>query len=114
MEVAALYLAASFLVGAIGSTLVHREELKYLRGELRVAHAQIAHAVIHDSAVIPPRIEEVPPLEPLPKELLACVEQWEDAESRAIEEAKIRQWRAEGWGVPAILRQYGATHDGKT
>ena len=109
MELAAFYLAAGLLVGAVGSTLVHREELKYLRGELRVAHAQIAHAVIEERAIIPPRIEDVAPLEPLPKELQACVEQWEDVESRAIEEAKIRQWQAEGWGVPAILRQYGAT-----
>ncbi len=101
-------LAIGLILGALATWLLQRDERKYLRDELRVAHAQIAHAVMQEGAQIPARYEEPEPLEPLSKELRACVDQWDSAESRAIEEAKIRQWQAEGWGVPAILKQYGA------
>jgi hypothetical protein len=101
-------LAAGLIIGALLTWLVHRDELTYLRSELRVAHAQIAHAVMADGAVIPPRAEEVEPPKPLPGPLVEIVNEWESAESRMVEEHRIRGWLAEGWGVGAILRQYNA------
>jgi hypothetical protein len=101
----------AFAVGLVlGVTLtyyVHREEVRYLRHELRVAHAQIAHAVIHERAMVPARVEPVPEPEPLPGELRDIIDEWEDPESRAVQEARVRGWLAEGWGVPAIKRQCG-------
>lgn len=108
----AIALMVGLIVGSALTWLVHREELQYLRGELKVAHAQIAHAVIEDRAVIPPRLEPVPPPDPLPSELRPCVEQWDSPESQAIEEHKIRGYLAEGYGIPAILRLYGMRPEG--
>ncbi len=106
MELAAT-LAAGLALGALATWFLTRDERKYLRDELRVAHAQIAHAVIQEGAMVPPRFEEPEPLEPLSKELQAAIAQWESPGSRATEEAKIRHWQAEGYGEEAILRQYG-------
>lgn len=102
-------LVAGIILGYLAAYHSTYEERKYLRDELRVAHAQIAHAVMVDHAQIPARYEPPEPPEPLPAELHDLVTQWEDPESRAIEEAKIRGWLAEGWGHPAIKRQYGVT-----
>ena len=104
-----LVIAASIgiVTGAVCAGLVHREELKWLRGELRVAHAQIAHAVIQDHAQVPARVEPVPEPEPLSKALTECIEQWEDADSRAVEEAKVRGYLAEGYSEKAVLKLYG-------
>lgn len=102
-------LAAAFAGLALGYALCYlgyHAERKYLRDELRVAHAQIAHAVIHEHAAVPPRLEPVPPPEPLSSALREAIEEWEDPESRAIQESKIRNWQAEGWGEAAILRQF--------
>ncbi len=107
MELAAT-LAIGLTLGALATWLLQRTELHYLRSELRVAHAQIAHAVIQEGATVPPRFEEPAPIEPLSKALQAAVNEWESPESRAVEEAKIRHWQAEGWGEESILRQYGA------
>jgi hypothetical protein len=101
-------LAAGLVVGYVLAYLGHREERAWLRDELKIAHAQIAHAVIQDRAVIPARYDPPEPEPPLAAELQAIVNDWESAESRATEEHKIRGWLAEGWGVPAILKQYGA------
>lgn len=108
MEVAALYLIGGIGFGVACAYNVHRGEIKYLREELKVAHAQIAHAVIQERAVIPERVEPVEPLPPLTKELQECVDQWDTVESRAVEEHKIRGWQAEGWDIKTILRQYVA------
>ena len=101
------------LVGGIAfgcaiTWFVHRDELKYLREELRSAQGQIAHAVMVDKAIIPPREVEIEPVPPLPPELQSVVDEWESPESRAVEESRIRGWMAEGYGPEAILRQYGA------
>ena len=101
-------LTIGLALGALATWLLQRTEIKYLRDELRVAHAQIAHAVMSEGATIPARYEEPEPVEPLTKELQACVEQWEDPDSQATEEAKIRQWLAEGRVEGSILRQYEA------
>ena len=101
-------LLAGLLIGALATWLLMREDLTYLRDELRVAHAQIAHAVMSEGAQVPPRIEEIEPPKPLTSELQACVDEWEDPESRAVEELKIRGWLAEGRAIKSILRQYGA------
>ena len=104
----AAVMAAGILLGAATAWLLQRDERKYLRDELRAAHSQIAHAVLQEGATVPPRVEPLEPLEPLTAELSACVEQWDSPESQAVEEAKIRNWLAQGWGIPAILRQYGS------
>lgn len=105
----AITLAVGLIVGALATWFIQRTEIRYLRDELKVAHAQIAHAVMKEGAEIPARYEEPEPLEPLDSEYQACITQWEDPESQAIEEAKIRGYIAEGYGKTAILRQYGAT-----
>ncbi len=104
----AVTLAIGLALGALATWLIQRDELKYLRSELKVAHAQIAHAVIQEGATVPPRYEEPAPIEPLSEALRSVVNEWEGADSRATQEAKIRQWQAEGYGEEAILRQYGA------
>ncbi len=103
----AISLAIGLIVGALATWLIQRDERRYLREELKVAHAQIAHAVMSEGAQIPARYEEPEPVEPLDSEYQACITQWEDPENQAIEEAKIRSYIAEGYGKPAILRQYG-------
>ncbi len=107
MELAAT-LATGLAFGSLMTWLVHRGELKYLRDELRVAHAQRAHAVIQEQAIIPQRLEPIEPIKPLSKKLQAVVDEWYSADSQAVEEAKIRAWQSEGWGEASILRQYGA------
>ena len=101
-------LAAGLILGTLGTWFVQRDELRFLRKELALATDRLAHARIERGAEIPPRPVEVEPVRPLPPALVDCVTQWDTAESRAVEEAKIRQWLAEGWGQDAILRQYGA------
>ncbi len=103
-----IILAFGLATGAAATWLLQRTEIKYLRDELKVAHAQIAHAVLSEGAQIPMRVEEPEPMKPLPAELGEVVHDWEDPESRIIEEAKIRHQLAEGYGVNAILRQYRA------
>ncbi len=103
----AITLAVGLIVGAAATWLLMREDLTYLRDELRVAHAQIAHAVMSEGAQIPARLEEVEPLKPLDSEYQACIQQWEGAENQVIEEAKIRNWIGQGWAKESILRQYG-------
>ena len=104
-------LAASFAIGIIcGAALVwfaNRDHQKYLRDELKVAHAQIAHAVMQEGAQVPMRVEEPEPVAALDSDYRACINQWEGAENQLIEEAKIRNWIGQGWGKPAILKQYG-------
>ena len=107
----AVTLAIGLALGALGTWLLQRAELKYLRAELKVAHAQIAHAVIQEGATIPPRFEEPEPAKPLSKKLQAVIDEWESADSRAIKEAEIRQYQAEGYGEEAILRQYGGAKE---
>ena len=63
-------LTAGLLRGALATWLLQRTEIKYLRDELRVAHAQIAHAVMSEGATIPARYEEPEPVEPLTKEFV--------------------------------------------
>lgn len=99
--------AVVLLIGAFATWFIQRDERIYLRDELKVAHAQIAHAVIAEGAQIPARLEPVEAPEPLTAELRACVEQWEGAENQVTEEARIRQWLAEGRNHKSILRQYG-------
>ena len=103
----AVTLAIGLILGALATWLLQHAELKYLRDELKVAHAQIAHAVIHEGAEIPARYEEPDPIEPLTSELQAVIDEWEDGESRVAVEAQIRNWMGQGWGIEAILRQYG-------
>ncbi len=110
MELAAT-LATGLILGALATWLIQRGELKYLRDELKVAHAQIAHAVIQEGATVPPRYEEPEPQPALSKALQEAIDEWESPESRAIQEAKIRQWQSEGYGEEAILRQYGGKND---
>ena len=100
-------LGVGLVVGALATWFIGRDEKRYLRDELKVAHAQIAHAVIQEGAQIPARFEAPEPVEPLTAELMKCVEQWEGAENQVTEEAKIRQWLAEGRKTSSILRQYG-------
>jgi hypothetical protein len=100
-------LAVGLTLGALATWLLQREQLSYLRSELKVAHAQIAHAVLDQGARVPARLEEVEPLEPLTAELQACVDQWEGPENQATEEAKIRNWLGQGRDMKSILRQYG-------
>lgn len=103
----AITLALGLTLGAGATWALQRTHLAYLRDELKAAHAQIAHAVIHDNAEIPARTEEIEPVKPLPKELQAIVDDWEEPESRAVEENKIRSYLAGGYGIPSILRLYG-------
>lgn len=100
--------AVAFMLGVASCYLVHRAEIRYLRSELKGTHAQIAHAVMREGAEVPALFEDMPEIEPLSKKLREIVNEWEDADSRAVQEAKIRGWIAEGWGEKAIIRQFQA------
>ncbi len=101
--------AAGLILGVLLSTYIHRGEVKHLREENRIAHAQIAHAVISEGAQIPARIEPMPEPDPLSEKMQGIVNEWEEgSESRAITEHKIRGYLAEGYGEVAIARQFGA------
>lgn len=104
----AIAAAVGWVVGTLGCYLMHYQQMSYLRKELTGTHAQIAHAVLQEGTFVPPLTEEIQPAKPLPPELQSVVDEWEDAESRAVEEGKIRRWLSEDWGVKAILRQYEA------
>lgn len=105
-------LVAGLIIGAALTWFVHRDELEYLRRELAQATDRLAHARIEKGAEIAPRPVEYEPPEPLPAELQQIVNEWEDPESRAVTESKIRGWIAEGWGNEAILRQFNAHEQG--
>lgn len=100
-------LIAGLVVGVCLTKWVDLGELEYLRNALKMAHAQIAHAVLKEGATVPPVHEPTPPPEPLSKALQDAVGEWEGAEAQASTEAKIRQWLAEGYGEAAILKQLG-------
>ena len=104
--IAAAVLAA-FAIGYALAYFGHLDERKWLRAELRVAQAQIAHAVVKDGATIPPRIEPLPEIPPLSARLRAAIEEWEGPEAQANTEANIRKWLGEGHGEEAILRMVG-------
>lgn len=97
----------AFVAGYALAWWHHLDERKWLRAELRVAQAQIAHAVVADGAKIPPRIEPAAELPPLSKRLRAAIEEWEGTEAQANTEANIRKWLGEGYGEEAILRMVG-------
>jgi hypothetical protein len=105
--------AASLLVGlclgALGVWWLQRQELVYLRAELKVATDRLVHAW-KEGAVISPRPVETVPVAPLPPELLDAVNEWESPESRLAEEAAFREKLAHGWGVKAILKERENNH----
>ena len=72
----AVTLAIGLTLGAIATWLLQRDERKYLRDELKIAHAQIAHAVLTDGATVPPRFEEPEPLQPSSKGSQAAIDEW--------------------------------------
>jgi hypothetical protein len=108
-------LAAAVLVGliagALGAWFVQQGELRYLRRELSVAQDRLLHAWREDKATIPPRPpEQLPPPPPLPPDLQEVVDDWEDPESRAVQESQIRQMMDAGWKTMAILKHLENQH----
>ena len=100
-------IGVAFVLGYALKWLSGLEEIRYLRSELKVAHAQIAHAVINENAVMPARYVEPEPLKPLSAALQDTVNQWEGADTRAEIEADIRRAQAEGYSEAAIVKQFG-------
>ena len=108
--VTALFLLLGLLAGAAGTWWVQRNELTYLRDELRVAQDRLLHAW-HKEAIIPPRPQEIEPVKPLPPELQAVVNDWDSPESRAAMDTKLRRlFFDQGQGIPAILKQLENEH----
>ena len=103
-----IYVAiASFVAGAVLAYLSRLEEIRYLRAELKSAHNQIAHAVIQEHAIIPPREEPIEPIKPLSDKLQETVAQWEGAEAQATTVAAIRKHLSDGYSEKAIINMYG-------
>lgn len=108
--VIALFLLLGLVAGAGGTWWVQRNELRYLRAELRIAQDRLVHAW-HQQAIIPPRPTEVKPVEALPQELQHFVDDWESPESRAAMETRLRSlYFDQGLGIPAIIRQMENDH----
>ena len=111
----------AFLTGLIagGSVawLARGDTVRVLTAQLResrLAEALATDRLVHawkDGAHVPPRpVEPGPPPQPLPKDLQDYVNQWEDPEHRAEEEAKIRAMQARGLSSVAILMQLDNQH----
>lgn len=104
-------LLLGLLLGGLGVWFLQRQELAYLRAELRIAQDRLLHAWRDDRAVIPPRPVEVEPQKPLPPELQELVNEWESPQARADLETRLRGlYFDKGWGVQAILKQQENEH----
>lgn len=89
--------------------------LLYLARELRVAQDRLLTAW-KEGAVVPPREDapkQNPPLPPLPTPLQPFVDQWEAPASREAEEARIRQWLAQGWSVERLVKHLADPPDAR-
>lgn len=114
----ALLVTIGFAVGAamvyllLRPVRVHLErELAYYRKELATAQDRLLHAWRDDKAIIPPRPLEIRAPEKLPVELQAVVDEWEDPESRAVMEQKVRNLHfARGLGVMGVLKALEDEH----
>ena len=104
-----LALLVGLVLGAAGVWWLQRAELAFLRRELREATDRLLGAW-QAGATIPPRPIEAVPLPPLDPVLREAVEQWEDPESRAAEEQRVRTWLAAGWGPLRILKELEEAH----
>ena len=107
--------------GVLGSALAwfsRGETIRFLREQLegaRAAEALATDRLVHawkDGAQIPPRPGEKPavPLQPLPADLKAHVEQWDDAEHRAMLESDIRAMLGRGLSPVAVLMALDNQH----
>ena len=104
--VIALALLAGLLLGGGSVWWLQRDELARLRADKREAEDRLFYGFKHESLTPAPRAVEIKPLEALPKELLDEVNQWEDPETRAAEESRLRaMYFDRGMGVQAILRE---------
>ena len=89
--------------------------LVYLARELRIAQDRLLTAW-KEGAVVPPREDKPtqnPPLEPLPPQLQPFVDQWESPASRESEEARIRQWLAQGWSIERLVKHLADPPDAR-
>lgn len=98
-------LVGGVLLGWLAGWLPHRAERTYLRAELRVAQERLLGAW-QSGAVMPPR-SDAPGPEPvpaLPGLLQGYVDDWENPESRAAQEAVFRkQYFEQGMSEKAIV-----------
>lgn len=107
-----LIFAAGILLGGAAVWWLQRQELTHLRREYQIATDRLLHAWKADNAVIPPRPPtEIKAIPKLPSELQATVDEWEDPESRAIMEQKVRHLHFErGLGVLGVLKELENDH----
>lgn len=102
----ALLALFSLLLGAAAVWLLQREELTYLRSELRIAQDRLLHAWRDEKALIPPRPEEAPPPPPpIPPELQEYIDAWDSPDSKAATAALIRARLDQGMKPLAIMRE---------
>jgi hypothetical protein len=106
-----LFLGAALLWWARGETIrVLREQLKQAREAEVVATDRLVNAWKEGEKVLPRPEEAPPPPEPLPADLQAELDQWEDVEHRVMLEAAMRDGMRRGLSTVAILLELDNMH----
>lgn len=108
---------AGLLVGGALLWLARSETVRVLDAQLeqartaeRVATDRLVHAW-REGATVPPRpVEAAPPPEPLPSELQAELDQWEEPEHKAMLERKMRELIQAGRSTVAVLMELDNLH----
>ena len=101
----AAFFTFGLILGVAGTWFVQRGELAYLRAELRTAQDRLVSAWRDDRAIIPPRPAEKVAVQKLPAALQESIDEWDDPETRAAIESRIRDlYYDQGMGEQAVLR----------
>lgn len=111
----------SFLIGLLAGAVIlwlaRSETIRVLRDQLHqareaevVATDRLVNAWKEGERVLPRPVELPPPPDPLPPELQAELDQWEDGEHRVMLEAQMRDGIRRGLGTVAILLELDNLH----
>jgi hypothetical protein len=97
---------------ARGDTIARLErQVEWHREQEIVATDRLLHAWREDKIVVPARpVEATPPPQPLPAALQEEVDQWENPETRAAIDEKIRGMLRRGWAPTRILLELDNHH----
>lgn len=101
----ALWLLIGLVLGAGSVWWLQRAELAALRKAREVAEDRLFYAWRDDKIVPAPRTVEAVASEPLAKELMEAINDFESLEGRAAMESRIRFLQERGMNTVGILRE---------